>query len=105
MKRIINYFKYAPVYRHVVVGLMALVVFVTTYAMILPAISLEWEKRHAVSGLQAETAQVQIETMQAETAHDHDDACYALVPVLDEDGKETGTWQQVLICTIESIEE
>ena len=102
MKRIINYFKYAPVYRHVVVGLIAVVVFVTTYSLILPAISLEREKQHTVSGLQMET---QFEAVEAQPpAHVHDESCYALVPVLDEDGNETGTWKQVLICTLDSNE-
>lgn len=101
MKRLINYFRYAPVYRHVVVGLIAVVVFVTTYALILPAISLERDKQHTVSGLQVET---QLEAVEAQPAHVHDDSCYALEPVLDEDGNETGTWKQVLICTLDSNE-
>ena len=106
MKRIINYFKYAPVYRHVVVGLIAVVVFVTTYSLILPAISLEREKQHTVSGLQIEqqleSGDKDVVTEQA--AHVHDDSCYALEPVLDEDGNETGTWKQVLTCTVDAEE-
>ena len=106
MKRLINYFKYAPVYRHVVVGLMAIVVFVTTYALILPAISLEWEKHHTVPGLNAAQQQVENRTQpEAETVHEHDESCYVLVPELDDAGKQTGVWKQVLNCGQESAEQ
>ena len=33
--------------------------------------------------------------------HIHDESCYALVPVLDDEGKQTGVWEQVLTCTYE----
>ena len=106
MKRLINYFKYAPVYRHVVVGLIAVVVFVTTYSLILPAISLEKDKQQTVSGLEIrQQLETEAEDLTPEmAAHVHDDSCYALEPVLDEDGNETGTWKQVLTCTVDAEE-
>ncbi len=66
----------------IITALMAVVVFATTYSLILPAITLTKDKR------QYDCHYV---------VHEHTDDCYVEEPVYDADGKQTGT-KKVLVC-------
>ncbi len=69
-------------HKQVITALMAVVVFTTTYALILPAITLSKDKQ------QLDCHYV---------VHQHTDDCYVEEPVYNADGKQTGT-RKVLVC-------
>ena len=73
-----------------------IVVFVTTYSLILPVIALEQNNAASMPGLSAE-AGTERQLDCSFDVHQHTDECYDERPVYDENGSQTGT-EKVLIC-------
>ena len=76
-------------------ALMSIVVFTTTYALILPAISIDRRTAAVAPGIDPSQARHLSCTY---NVHRHNDSCYIDVPVLDAEGKNTGRKEKRLIC-------
>ncbi|MBQ9061604.1 MAG: Cna B-type domain-containing protein [Eubacterium sp.] len=71
-------------------------VFVTTYSLIIPAITLDNDRANDMAGLNL-PEQSRGDLSCHFVVHTHTDACYSEQPVYDEDGNQTGT-EKVLSC-------
>ena len=78
------------VWRRVSTVLAVLVVFVMTYTLILPAITLEQSQAAGMSGIDAGASEEKVLNCPVRV-HDHTDDCYRKVPIYDKNGRRTGT--------------
>ena len=82
--------------KRVSTAIAGLVVFVTVYSLILPALTLENKVAATMPGLDTGAETQPVLACEYEV-HTHTDDCYADVPVYDADGKQNGT-ERVLTC-------
>ena len=75
----------------------AVMVFVITYSLILPAIAIERQSAESMPGLELNAA-AHKELNCVFNAHTHTEKCYKDVPVLDGNGNDTGQTEKVLVC-------
>lgn len=75
----------------------AVMVFVITYSLILPAIAIERQSAESIPGLELNAA-AHKELNCVFNAHTHTEKCYKDVPVLDGNGNDTGQTEKVLVC-------
>ena len=82
--------------KRVSTAIAGLIVFVTVYSLILPALTLENKAAATMPGLDTGAETQPVLACEFEV-HTHTDDCYADVPVYDADGKQNGT-ERVLTC-------
>lgn len=82
-----------------VLALMMVVVFISTYILMIPVISLDIRSASTMSGIYLNAADSNIirEYDCDLEVHQHTKACYKKVPVFDNNGRKTGT-EKILVC-------